>query len=117
MQSDWLRIFWPISQEQKFSQKWDLCRNTADNINVHYRTNSVKIDDQTYQKIKKKQFGPFSKFWRRKSFTENPALSHTTSYEVLAPYQNLEKPNDKIPIKRPDRKAEGRTKEWTDCIS
>ena len=43
LQSDMLREFWPISQEQHFSQIWDLSRNTAYHINFHYRTNSVKI--------------------------------------------------------------------------
>ena len=33
------------SLEQTFSQKWDLCSNTAHNIGPHYRTNSVKIND------------------------------------------------------------------------
>ena len=42
LQYDCLRAFWPISQKQKFSQIWDLSRNTANNINFHYRTNSVK---------------------------------------------------------------------------
>ena len=32
LQSDWLRIFCPISQEQKCSQIWDLCGNTANYI-------------------------------------------------------------------------------------
>ena len=41
----WLRTFWHISLEQTFSQKWDLCSNTAHNIGPHYRTNSVKIND------------------------------------------------------------------------
>ena len=35
--------------EQTFSQTWDFCRNTADNISFHYRTNSVKINDQIFQ--------------------------------------------------------------------
>ena len=48
-QSDWLRTFWPISQEQKFSQKWDLCSNTAKYINFHYRTNPVKFNDKVFQ--------------------------------------------------------------------
>ena len=26
LQSDWLRIFWTISQEQKLSQIWNSCR-------------------------------------------------------------------------------------------
>ena len=49
LQSNWLRSFWPISQEQTFSQTWDLCRNTAKNIYFHYITNSVNINDQISQ--------------------------------------------------------------------
>ena len=56
LQFDWLRTFRPISQEQNFSQTWDLCRNTGNNISFHYRTNSVKIDDQTFQQIQKTLF-------------------------------------------------------------
>ena len=36
-------------------------------------------------------------------FLENLALPHTTSHQFLAPYQNLEKTNDAIPRKCPDR--------------
>ena len=49
LQFDWLRTFWPISQEQNFFQIWDLCRNTANNIDFHYISNSVKIIDQIFQ--------------------------------------------------------------------
>ena len=38
-QSEWLRMFWPISVKQNFFQTEDLYRNTANNINFHYRTN------------------------------------------------------------------------------
>ena len=49
-------------------------------------------------------FGPFSLFWgAKKILLENSALSCTTSYGFLAPCQNLEKTNDKIPRKHPDR--------------
>ena len=44
-----LRTFWAISQEQKFSQIWDLRRNTTNNISFHYRTNLVKINNQIFQ--------------------------------------------------------------------
>ena len=44
-----LRVFWAISQEQEFSHVWDLCRNTNNNLNSHYRPNSVKINDQIFQ--------------------------------------------------------------------
>ena len=46
---------------------------------------------------------------RHKIFHENPALSRTTSYEFLAPSQNLLKANDRIPRKCLDRKMDGRT--------
>ena len=42
-------------------------------------------------------------------FLENPALSHTTSYWFLAPCQNLEKVNDTIQRKDPDRQMERQT--------
>ena len=75
LQSDWLRTFWPISQEPEFSQMWDLCRNTANNINFHYRKHSVKINDKMFQHIQKNPvFGPFlthfPNFWSKKRFFE-----------------------------------------------
>ena len=48
MQSDLLRAFWTISQEQDLFQRMDLCRNTA-NINFYYETNSVNIKDHFFQ--------------------------------------------------------------------
>ena len=49
LQSDWLRTFWVISQEQKFYKIQDLSRNTANNIYFHYRTISANINDQIFQ--------------------------------------------------------------------
>ena len=49
LQSDWLRLIWPISQQRKFSQIWDLCRNTANNIDFHYKKNLVKTNDKIFQ--------------------------------------------------------------------
>ena len=37
-----------MSQDQKFSQTWDL-RNKVNNVNFHYRTNLVKVNDQIFQ--------------------------------------------------------------------
>ena len=48
MQFDWLRVFWPTSQEQDFSQIEALYRNTANNKHIHYRTNPMKINDQNF---------------------------------------------------------------------
>ena len=47
LQSEWLRAFWAISQEQDLSQI-DLFRNTANKKNFHCRTNSEKINDQMF---------------------------------------------------------------------
>ena len=55
-------------------------------------------------KFKKSCFWPiFPIYGRKKIFLENPALLHTTSYGSLAPYLNLEKVNDTIQRKCPDR--------------
>ena len=65
MQFEWLRAFWPTSQEQDFSQIKDLYRNTANNKDIHYKTNSVKINDQ---KLEKKLFlACFPNFGGKKS--------------------------------------------------
>ena len=49
---------------------------------------------------------------------KNPALSRTTSYGFLEPCQNLEKTNDTIPRKYPDRWSDRwkdrRTEGWKD---
>ena len=57
-----------------FSQIWDLCRNTVNNINFHYRSNSVKLNDKIFPCIQKNPvFGPFlahfSNFWGKKNFS------------------------------------------------
>ena len=108
LQSDCLRTFWPISQEQKFSQTGNLEIGNTVNIYFHYRTISVNINDQIFQKTL--FLAHFPNFWDKKLFLENPALSCTTSYGFLAPYQNLEKTYDTIPKKHLDRRK-GRQKE------
>ena len=50
------------SCKPKFSQKWDLSRNTAENISFHYRTNSVQINckiQKIFNKFKKPFLAPF----------------------------------------------------------
>ena len=57
---------------------WDLCRNTANNKYFHYRTNSVKTNDQIFQYIKKTLF--FAHFWSIfLTFGAKNFLSCTTS--------------------------------------
>ena len=93
-----------------FPQIWDLCTNIANNIHVHYRTNSVKIRQKFSISSKGPVFGLFSILVVEIFFLENQALSHTTSYGFLASCQNLEKTNDTIPRKCPDRQKG----EWKD---
>ena len=45
LQSDWLRAFWPLSQEPEFSQVWDFCKNTTNIVKFLYRPNPEKIND------------------------------------------------------------------------
>ena len=91
--------FFPIS---------DLCRNTAHNINFHYRTNSVEINGLNFSLNSRNPiFGlflpHFFNFWSKNVFLKTPTMSGTTSKEFLAPCKNSEKSNDPIPRKHPDR--------------
>ena len=100
LHSDWLRAFWPVSQEQDFCQIWDLCRNKAYDINFHYRTYSVKIND----------FGPFPQFWEQKLFFQKkPVLQWTNSWGFPTPCQNSGKTNDPVQGKCPDRQKDRKT--------
>ena len=61
--------------------------------------------------------GSFSKFWGKQIFfSENPALSRTTSYDFLAPCQLSEKTYDTIPRKYLDKRIDGTTEGRTDPI-
>ena len=95
LQFDWLRTFRPISQEQNFSQTWDLCRNTGNNISFHYRTNSVKIDDQTFQQIQKTLFlAHFPNFWGISPPKTSSSVTHNfkcVSSTLLAITRGLKK--------------------------
>ena len=65
---------------------------------------------QFSNKFKNPVFGPFSPFLgQKKIFLENPAPSCTTLYGFLATCQNLDKVNDTIQRKRPDRQKDGQT--------
>ena len=67
---------------------------------------------QFSNKFKKLCF--WSIFGAKKIFLENQTLSCTTSYGFLATCQNLEKVNDTIQRKHPDRWMEGQTERRTD---
>ena len=62
-------------------------------------------------KFKNPIFDPFwahfPNFQGKKFFLENPALSHTTPYGFLAQCKNLEKVNDTIQRKHPQRWKDG----------
>ena len=77
-------------------------------IRFLYRTYSVKINDQIFINQFKKPcfwpiFDPFSQFCRQMNF--------------YGKCQNLEKTNDTIPSKSPDRRTEGWTEALTEPIS
>ena len=118
LESVWLRAFWAISQEQEFSNVWDLCRNAGNNINSHYRPNSVQINDQFFNKLKNlflANFWPvFSVLGAINFFARNQALSRTTSYGFLAPCQIYKKLMVKF---QENARRDGRTEVWTDNIN
>ena len=67
---------------------------------------------KSFNKFKKCCIWPimvhFPKFWGKKNKPRKSG-SNTTSYGFLAPSQNLEKTNDTIPRKHPNRRKNGRT--------
>ena len=68
-----------MSQEKRFSQIWDLCRNTANHINFHYRANSVENNNQIFQKIKKPflaHFGSIFPILQQEKFSQKIQLCH-----------------------------------------
>ena len=95
--SDWLRAFCTISQEQDFPQTLHLCRNTANNTNFHYRTNSVKF------------LTHFPNFWGKKCFSKKIWLCHSKLDRGFWHHaKNQENPNDQIPRKQPNRRQDRR---------
>ena len=80
-------------------------------MNFRYSTNSVKTSDIFFNKFLKTCF--WSIFWSifpieaEKIFSRKSGC-HTISYGFLAPCQYLEKTNDTIPRKCPDRRKGGR---------
>ena len=92
------------------NQLWIRVRTQQNNINFHLRKNSDKINDEIFEKFKKNYFwASFQIFGHQIFFQKNPALSRTISYVFLAPCHNLEKTNDPIPRKCPDRRKGWRT--------
>ena len=57
LQSDWLRAFWFITQEQKFSQTWDLFRLKTNNVNFCVKPNPKKR--LFWKNLKNTYFWPF----------------------------------------------------------
>ena len=72
LQSEWLRAFWPISQEQHFLQLEDLYRNMVNNIHffIIEQIQGKSITNFLF-KFKKSNFcpifGPFPQFFRAKN--------------------------------------------------
>ena len=88
LKSDWLKTFWPISQEQRFSIIWDLCKNTANDIK--------NIREQTQKKLMIKFFNKFKKQFLAHFWSIFPILRAQTD------------DNNTIPRKCSDRRKDGR---------
>ena len=96
--------FGPYLRNKNFP-KYEICARTENNINFFQIEKTLLLA----------HFRPiFPILGAKKIFPENPALSHTTSNGILVPCQNLEKIDDTIPRKRPDRRKDGRKHGTTD---
>ena len=121
LQSDWLRIFFPLFQEETFSQIWGLERSIRSTkigtqqkyVIFLYITNSVKINEKIFQIIQKRCFWSFSQFWVQNFLYQRLWLSCTNSCRFLASCQNLERSNDTIPT---PGQMERWLDEWIDLI-
>ena len=110
---DW-EHFGPYLTKKKFSQTWDLYRNTANNISFHYRTKFSKNQWPNFSTNSKNPvFGlflvHFPNFGGKIFFPENLAL-----YGFLPQCQNLEKTNDAILRKCLDRWKDRGMEGWKD---
>ena len=55
--SDWPRVFWPLSQEQDFSQIWE--RIYQKKKNFHFKPSSEELMTKFHNKFKKLISGSF----------------------------------------------------------
>ena len=89
-----------------------IIQNTVNNLNFHYRTNSVKIQKPKFSINWKKNmflahFWLISQFWGLKTFSgESSSVTHKFIW-ISSTRPKLEKANDKIP-----QRLDGRTKGW-----
>ena len=120
IQYDWPGEFWPISQEPDFSQIWNFCKNTENNINFCYRPNFKKwlnFPINSKKPIFWRIFGPFCPFLGQTyilSFfpPKNLALLGTTQHGPLKPWWVPKKKT--ILRKHLDRRTEGQKSRRTD---
>ena len=102
LQSEWLRAFWSICLEH-FSQIEDLYKNTVNTINFNSEQVPGKLMTQFLFKFKRTYFRPifcpFPLFLGQKMF----AKKSCTHKGFLVLCRNLEKPNDPIQRKQPNR--------------
>ena len=90
--------------EPEFSQIWDLCKNTANNINFHYRPNSEKIMSKFSNTLKNPIF---CQFFEQKYFLQKIWPSCAATHGSLTPCWVSKKTNEPIPRKLLDGRMEG----------
>ena len=103
--------FGPYPSNKNFPKY--LCRNTANNLNFHYRTNSVKSNDQNFQYIQKKTlflayfWSIFPVFGAKRFFPKNLAVMRNFILVSNAMPKFIKK-TDTIPRKYLDRRKHRR---------
>ena len=77
----------PITWEPDFSQACSFCKMLKDRNNFHFTPTPDKPNNLIFLKSPKNLvFWPFLTIFWPNFFQKNPALTHVTEYEPLAPY-------------------------------
>ena len=109
LQSELLTAFWPMSQEQHFSQIGDFYKNTVNNVNfLIIEQIQGKLITKFLFKFKKLYFWPIFLFLGGGGEGGQKIFSQKIWHAFLVSCRNSEKPNDPIPRKQPNRQQDGR---------
>ena len=79
------------------------------NIEDELKKSVAKLMTQFLNKFKKSYFDPFFGYSEGNFSFKTPALSPTTRFEFLTPFQHLTKNDDPIPKKLPERWTKGQS--------
>ena len=109
LQSDWLRGFWPISQEQDFFQR--ICAGTQQIKMFHIELTQLKLMTKFFFKFKKPYFWPFPLFLGQKKFS----MKSSCYAQLLKGFWHHAKIQRNLMIQfQENTQTDARRQRWTD---